>query len=89
MFFNAGVKKRYLIALDTMYYCVIQCCSMADNREIIITFRPTTEDRKILSWLKKKLGANTAGIIRQAIRALKDKEEAGPQTRSFRRSRSE
>ena len=85
MNFNTGVKNRYLITLDTMYYCVIQCCSMADNREVIITFRPTDEDRKILSWLKKKLGANTAGIIRQAIRALRDKEQAGPQTRRLKR----
>lgn len=57
---------------------------MADNREVMITFRPTDEDRKILSWLKKKLGANTAGIIRQAIRALRDKEQAG-QTRRLKR----
>jgi hypothetical protein len=59
---------------------------MTDDREIIITFRPNDEDRKIIGFLKKKLGANTAGIIRQAIRALRDKELAGPQTRSFRRS---
>jgi hypothetical protein len=40
----------------------------------IITFRPTDEDRRIFAVLKKKLGANTAGIIRQAIRFLRDKE---------------
>jgi hypothetical protein len=40
----------------------------------IITFRPTDEDRKIFAALKKKLGANTAGIIRYAIRLLRDKE---------------
>lgn len=59
---------------------------MSPDREIIITFRPTDEDRKIIAFLKKKLGANTAGIIRQAIRVLRDKELAGPQTRSVRRS---
>lgn len=41
-----------------------------------ISFKPTHEDRQILAWLKKKLGANTAGIIRQSIRLLRDKEKA-------------
>jgi hypothetical protein len=41
-----------------------------------ISFKPTEEDRKILDWLRKKLGANTSGIIRQAIRVLRDKEKS-------------
>jgi hypothetical protein len=43
--------------------------------DIPISFKPTEEDRKILEWLKKKLGANTAGVIRQALRSLRDKEK--------------
>jgi macrodomain Ter protein organizer (MatP/YcbG family) len=46
-------------------------------RDIPICFKPTEEDIKILEWLKKKLGANTTGVIRQSIRALRDKEK-GP-----------
>jgi Arc/MetJ-type ribon-helix-helix transcriptional regulator len=42
--------------------------------DIPISFKPTDEDRKILEWLKKKLGANASGVIRQALRALKEKE---------------
>jgi hypothetical protein len=41
-----------------------------------ISFKPTAEDRKILASLKKKLGANTSGVIRQALRVLRDKEKA-------------
>jgi hypothetical protein len=42
----------------------------------VITFRPNDEDRKIIKALKRKLGANVAGIIRQALRTLRDKENA-------------
>lgn len=39
-----------------------------------ISFKPTAEDQRILAALKKKLGANTTGVIRQALRVLRDKE---------------
>jgi hypothetical protein len=41
-----------------------------------ISMKLTDEDRKILEWLKKKLGANTTGVFRQALRVLRDKEKA-------------
>jgi hypothetical protein len=59
---------------------VLLSSTVADmaTTDVPISFKPTEEDRKILAWLKKKLGANTAGIIRQSIRLLRDKEK-GPQ----------
>jgi hypothetical protein len=46
------------------------------TEETPISMKLTDEDRKILEWLKKKLGANTTGVFRQALRVLRDKEKA-------------
>jgi hypothetical protein len=46
------------------------------NEVTPVSFKPNDEDRKILDWLKKKLGASTSGVIRQALRVLRDKEKA-------------
>jgi Flp pilus assembly protein TadB len=39
-----------------------------------ITIRPSLEDFRIVVALRKKLGANASGVIRQALRLLAEKE---------------
>ena len=39
-----------------------------------VTIRPTVDDYRILTALRKKLGVNASAVIRQALRALAAKE---------------
>lgn len=67
--FSATYFAARFSLLTCMYY-VYTLTSMSE----VINFRATDEDRKILAFLKKKLGLSTAGVIRLAIRFLRDKQ---------------
>jgi hypothetical protein len=45
-----------------------------DERDSPMTFRATTEDRKIITELRKRLGQTAAGIIRLGLRRLYEEE---------------
>jgi hypothetical protein len=54
----------------------MQLTTMHDvNQPKAVTIRPTPDDNKILSALRKKLGLSATSVIRQALRLLAEKEK--------------
>jgi hypothetical protein len=63
-----------VISRLTLY---LQCNTNTDmeKQESPLCFRANEEDREILEYLKRRLGANMTQIIKIAIRRLRDSEK--------------
>jgi hypothetical protein len=45
------------------------------QRDPIVPFRATVEDKKIIAWLQERLGISVADVLRLGIRSLMREEE--------------